>query len=337
MSDMFWIVAGGQNLDLIATARQPFHLRDSTPGNVVERAGGVALNIARNLALLTRPIYFLSVRGEDSVGLALDAVGRASNLELDHVIVRADIPSSRYIAINDETGDMIAAINEMTAIESLTPDDVESWRSLGSGVSLNAASQATLPCAAVIDANLPERVIVCLASEWNIPIFADAVSLVKIDRLKPIFHRLAGLKLNRMEAGHLTGHAITSLEDAVKSAQQLLATGIGSICLSLGADGALFADRRQIVATRYNYVTDRQSDGRMDKITGIVNTTGAGDAMAAVFAWATMSGHTFEGAARLAQAAASITLESTGAVNDSMTVEMLEHRAGSARLTAQDL
>jgi sugar/nucleoside kinase (ribokinase family) len=67
MSDAIWLVAGGQNIDLIATARQPFHLSDSTPGDVVERAGGVAFNIARNLALLTRPVYFLSVRGDDAV------------------------------------------------------------------------------------------------------------------------------------------------------------------------------------------------------------------------------------------------------------------------------
>ena len=89
MSDAIWLVAGGQNLDLIATARQPFHLSDSTPGNVVERAGGVAFNIARNPALLPRPIYFLSVRGGDTVGLALAAIGRDSNLELDHVLLRS--------------------------------------------------------------------------------------------------------------------------------------------------------------------------------------------------------------------------------------------------------
>lgn len=360
MSDTFWIVAGGQNLDLIATARKPFHLSDSTPGVVVERAGGVALNIARNLVMLTRPVYFLSVRGEDSVGRLLDEVCRASNLVLDHVLVRSDLASSRYIAINDEIGDMVAAINDMTAIESLTLKDIKSWRSLGSRAHREQRSVVDdderfswrssgsrafrdpdcpemLPCAAVIDANLPEQVIVYLASEWDVPIFADAVSIAKVDRLKPVFHRLAGLKLNRMEARYLTNLSITTLEDAVKAAHRLIAEGIGSICLSLGAEGALFADGRQTVVSGYDFAVERQLDGCTEETTGIVNTTGAGDAMAAIFAWAMMSGYKLEGAARLAQAAASLTLESTGAVNDAMTKERLERRADSARLTLQVL
>lgn len=337
MSSKYWVVAGGQNLDLVATARKPFHLSDSTPGDIVERAGGVAFNIARNLALLTRPVFFLSVRGDDALGLTLDEAGRASNLKLDHVLVRADLPSSRYIAINDETGDMIAAINDMTAFESLTPEDVESWRLLASSSRRADDVQSMLPCAAVIDSNLPELVIAYLTTEWDVPIFADAVSKVKVDRLVPIFHRLAGLKLNRMEAEHLTGLSIVSLEDAAKAAQQLLTTGIGRVCLSLGADGALFADKQQTVATRYDCVIDGKSEGLIEEGTIIVNTTGAGDAMAAVFAWATISGHTLDGAARLAQAAASITLESSGAVNNAMTLEMLKQRATSTRLTLQVL
>ncbi|NMB28454.1 MAG: hypothetical protein GX991_00145 [Clostridiaceae bacterium] len=337
MSDAIWLVAGGQNLDLIATARQPFHLSDSTPGNVVERAGGVAFNIARNLALLTRPVYFLSVRGEDSVGLALDAIGRESNLELDHVLVRSDLSTSRYIAINDETGDMIAAINDMRAIESLAPRDVENWCTLASTLFREVDSRPMHPCAAVIDANLPENVIVHLANEWEIPIFADAVSQAKVDRLKPVFHRLAGMKLNRIEAEHLTGHRIASFEAAVKAIHQLLANGIERICLSLGAEGALFADGRQTVATQYDCVVEKEVDGRIVKTTSIINTTGAGDAMCAVFAWATISGHTLDDAARLSQAAASLALESPGAVNEAITIEALEQRAASSKLTIQVL
>ncbi len=337
MSDTIWLVAGGQNLDLIATARQPFHLSDSTPGDVVERAGGVAFNIARNLALLTRPVYFLSVRGEDSVGLILDSIGRESHLELDHMLVRSDLSTSRYIAINDETGDMIAAINDMTSIESLKPHDVESWCALGAASWRDPDTRIKRSRAAVIDTNLPEEVIIHLATEWDFPIFADAVSLVKVERLIPIFHRLAGLKLNRIEAEHLTGRPIASLEDAAGAAQRLLATGIGRICLSLGAEGALFSDGEQTVATRYDCVIEKLVDGRLEKTTSIVNTTGAGDAMAAVFAWATMSGHALDGAARLSQAAASLTLESPGAVNDAITIEALKERAASSRLTVQIL
>jgi pseudouridine kinase len=335
MSDAIWLVAGGQNIDLIATARQPFHLSDSTPGDVVERAGGVAFNIARNLALLTRPVYFLSVRGDDAVGLALDSIGRESNLELDHVLVRTDLSTSRYIAINDETGDMVAAINDMTAMESLEPRDVENWCTLASAPCREVDSRPMHPCAAVIDANLPEDVIVHLANEWGIPIFVDAVSQAKVDRLKPVFHRLAGLKLNRVEAERLTGHRIASIENAVKAIHQLLASGIERICLSLGAEGALFADGRQTVATQYDCVIEKEVDGRIVKTTSIINTTGAGDAMCAVFAWATISGHALDGAARLSQAAASLALESPGAVNEAMTIEALERRAASPRLTVQ--
>lgn len=330
-----WLVAGGQNLDLIATARRSLRFNDSTPGYVVERAGGVAFNIARNLASLTRPVHFLSARGEDSIGLMLDSIGRASNLELDHVLVRPDHSTSRYMAINDETGDMVAAINDMTVIESLRPRNVDRWCALASSSHRDADTDTTRPSAAVIDANLPEDVIVHLAAGWDIPLFADAVSLAKVARLKPVFHRLSGLKLNRMEAESLTGHSVVSLEEAVRAAHQLLELGIGRICLSLGAEGALFADCDQTVATRYDCSIEQELDGRIVKTTGIVNTTGAGDAMAAVFAWATVSGCALGDTARLAQAAASLALESTGAVNEAMTIEVLEKRAASERLGLQ--
>lgn len=306
-----WAVAGGQNLDLLATAHVTYRSGDSNPGAIEERAGGVGFNMARNLALLDQTVHFLTARGDDRAGHYLDAIGRSAHLNLEHVLVRQDMSTSRYIAIHNETGDMVAAINDMSIFDTLDVKVVESWRAL------------TNISAVLIDANLPEGVIDFLGSTWSVPIFADAVSQAKVDRLRPILSRLTGVKVNRLEAEHLTGTSVVSSNDAIRAALILLEMGVGSVCISLGSEGALFAKEGNMVFTRF------ESAGEP------VNTTGAGDAMTAVFSWAVVEGLPLEQVARLSQAAASLVIESPDPINREMTVKILWDRANAPELSSR--
>lgn len=70
---MRYCVIGGANADIVATTHKPFVPGDSNPGTVRLMAGGVARNIAHNLALLGNEVVFLTVFGGDSL---------ASNIQL---------------------------------------------------------------------------------------------------------------------------------------------------------------------------------------------------------------------------------------------------------------
>ena len=61
-------VIGGANVDLSATLNDTFIAADSNPGHVEVGYGGVARNIAHNLALLGTDVQLLTVFGGDLFG-----------------------------------------------------------------------------------------------------------------------------------------------------------------------------------------------------------------------------------------------------------------------------
>ena len=54
---------------------------------------------------------------------------------------------------------------------------------------------------------------------------------------------MAALKPNRLEAELLSGMSIRTREDAAQAARKLLDTGLGTVYISLGAEGIYAADR----------------------------------------------------------------------------------------------
>ena len=60
------VVIGGVNMDIFGHPDAPLVQKDSNPGHVSLSAGGVARNIAHNLALLGEDVKFISAFGEDA-------------------------------------------------------------------------------------------------------------------------------------------------------------------------------------------------------------------------------------------------------------------------------
>ena len=76
----------------------------------------------------------------------------------------------------------------------------------------------------VIDTNLPAESIAWLADNCHAPIFADPVSTVKAEKLRPVLGKLHTLKPNRLEAELLSGVPITDTDSLHRAAQTLLET-----------------------------------------------------------------------------------------------------------------
>lgn len=303
----YWLVAGGLNLDILAKPSAPLRFQDSNPGTIREKAGGVGFNIVRNLKLLGQEVRFLTARGEDRAGHSLFAKAEAMGIDMSRALVREDSASSRYLALHDREGDMVVAINDMALFDRMTPDDAAPWLDQGKGDCL----------AAFLEPNLPGPVLLALARAWQVPLFADAVSVAKMDRLDPVLPYLTGYKLNRHEAEHATGLSLKSIPDALEAARLILERGVKRVCLSLDAEGALFADRDQAFHVRPARILD------------LVNATGAGDAMASAFAWASLEAYSLMETAKLGLAASSIALEADEAVNPALNPILLRERAAS--------
>jgi len=219
-------VIGGMNMDLLGLPEGTLLPRDSNPGRVLMRPGGVGRNIASRLRTLGAEVSLLTALGSDERADFLENCCRAEGIDLS-MSLRTELPCPTYLCIHDEKGDMAAAISDMAAIDSLTPAAIADKMD-----SVNRAS------ACVVDANLPADTLEAVAKGVYVPLIADPVSTVKAQRLRGILPHLAAIKPNQMEAAALTG------ENRVdKAAEALLRAGVRSVFISLGPEGVYYAGK----------------------------------------------------------------------------------------------
>lgn len=219
-------VFGGMNMDILGMPRDGFALRDSIIGSVRMVPGGVGRNIAQHLAAVPgTETYLVTALGSDDFARQLENDCKQKHILLTHTL-RVNAPSPVYLAIHDAAGDMAAAINDMKALDALTPQAV-------------AAILPALPDTAcgVLDANLSEETLIAIAEKAHFPLIADPVSAEKSHRLLPLLHRLRAIKPNLLEARAMTGET-----EPEYAAQALLQKGVRQVFISLGEKGLYYAD-----------------------------------------------------------------------------------------------
>lgn len=253
------VVAGGANMDVMGRAHGPLAAADSSPGEVTVSPGGVARNVAENLARLGRTVRLISAVGDDEFGRRLLRETAAASVNVDAVQSIPGHTTASYVALSGSDGALYAAVNDMRVIEQLSPVWLETQLA-----SLQAAAVLVLDC------NLGETSLGWLmACATRASVFVDATSAAKCERLRPWLHRIHGLKLNRLEAGALTGRPVKNLSDARAAAAILQAAGVRELVISLGGQGVFWCGQDGVCGLQ-----------AVRKIR-VVNTNGAGDALLA--------------------------------------------------------
>ena len=187
-------VIGGMNMDIGGSANAALRLRDSNPGLVTLRPGGVGRNIAHDLRLLGAEVSLVSAVGDDAFGKELLASCEALRLDVSMTQVRPRERSSTYLYVNDDGGDMLLAVSDMDIVDRISPQVLEPL--------LKRLDDFD---AVVLDANLSQAALNFLARMLTVPLYADPVSTAKAEKLLPILPRLRALKPNLLEARSLTG------------------------------------------------------------------------------------------------------------------------------------
>lgn len=279
-------VVGGVNTDIWGRPGGELVMRDSNPGKVSVRPGGVGRNIAHDLRLLGAEVYLLSALGDDLYGDGILRSCKELGIDLSMSRVIKGESSSTYLYVTDESGDMCVAVNDMGITERISPDAIAQHMERLNGMD-----------AVVIDANIPRETIEYICRECKAPLYADPVSTVKGMRLINALPRLRAIKPNAMEAAALTGE-----EQPDKAAQALLSMGVERVFISLGEDGILAGEGDRLI-----HVPCCKAQ--------VVNTTGAGDSATAAIVWADCHGLGLEETAVLAAKAGAVTSEYEGANN----------------------
>ncbi|GGX84368.1 winged helix-turn-helix transcriptional regulator [Massilia dura] len=314
---------GAANLDRKLRTVAPLQMGTSNPATAGETFGGVARNIAENLARLGTPCALLTALGDDSAGQALRAHARHCGIDMTGTPVLPGAATGTYTAVLDAGGEMAVALADMALYEQLTPGFIASRQA-----QRNAASLV------IADLNLPHDTVALLLDEARrdgIPLAIVAVSQPKMARLPRDLAGLRLLILNRGELEERAGRPLpteAALRDACRAVQ---AEGARDVIVTCGAAGVYYTYGNTYGDTDTAKAGDLQWLPAHD--VDVVDVTGAGDAFSAAVCWTLAQGEAdlAEACARGLRAAA-LTVQSTHTVFPALTAALL----GAPTLTEQE-
>lgn len=249
---------GGMTADLTLRLLQPGATETSNPVLSRRTCGGVARNVAENLARLSVPCRLISIVGNDEPGRYVLQETSARGVDTGLVQKSLSEPTGSCTMAIQPDGGLFASFAAMDICERMNRDFIHNrW--------LQIAGSSVV----FADTNLPEDSLSYLITgcrESGLTLVLDAVSTSKAKKLPLNLNGVDMLFCNADEGRALLGDSMTA--DAQEMAQALCRRGAASTVVTDGARGIYFAreDRCMFLAP---------SPGE------VVDTSGAGDALVA--------------------------------------------------------
>ena len=277
----------------------------SNAGELTMGVGGVARNVAENLARLDVPTTLIAAVADDMLGAMVVQRTRDAGVDTDLVLSVPGARTGAYLGLLAPEGDVLMGIDDMGIVRRITPRVVRQARRILRGAGI-----------VVMDANLPTQTIrtvrrICSAAA--VPVCIEPVSLPLIGRIVPCLPGSALFTPNVAEAEAILGCTIATLEEAQAAALAFREWDIDIVVLTLGGGGAVYATS--------------EGSGHVPAIqTDIVDESGAGAAMTAGIICGLMHRFPIDEAIALGASAASLTLLSPETVRSDISLEQVyEH------------
>jgi pseudouridine kinase len=298
------LVIGASGIDIKGRARDALQKGTSNAGVVRNSVGGVARNVAENLARLEVPTVLLSAVGEDPPGDFLLEHAGAAGVDTSHVLRVPRRSTGSYVAIFDEAGQLVVGISEYDIVGEITPGYLQRQRALFADAALVA-----------LDANLSPRALASVfrwAERYDLPVCADPTSPVLATRLIPYLPSLMMVAPDAGEAAVLCGEAEPPATSAaaIEMAQCLVSMGVDIAVVTMAEQGLAYAD-----GTNAGHVAALR--------TQVVDTTGSGDAVTAAIIFGLLHDMPIDEAVRLGASAAALTLRTRHTVVPDLSLDRL--------------
>lgn len=311
------LAIGSAALDIKARlTRAPLPTTD-VPGQITLKPGGVARNIAENLARLGVPIVFAGIMGDDpqarlliefsrTAGLSAQALARSTPTPDDVYRLKLPdiLPTATLNIILGPDGRQIAGAFSGDILDALQPSDLDQLHGL-------IAAAPAIIC----DGGLPADVLLRLREMLPEEVFfyGNPGSVALAPRFVPLLDRLDLITCNHLEAQALTRVKVDSPAKLISSALILVKQGVRRAVITFGARGLAYAD-------------EERSLYQPAKPARLVDATGAGDALAAAMIEALLRDEPIGVCLQRGLAAAALTCESEDTVAPSMSLALLEQR-----------
>ena len=299
------LVIGSASIDTVARASAPLPRGSSAPGWIRRAYGGVARNIAENLARLEVPTVLITAVGDDEDGRGLLAQAAGLGIDVGHTLVvkDADVATGGYVALLDQDGALRVAVDQMAPVGAITPKYLRDRRSLFREASL-----------IMLDANLsPETLAAAirLGHAAHVPVCADPAAVPLAARLIPHLGSLALVTANGAEAAAMSGCTPPrDSAEATVTAKQLVSLGVETAIVTLAEAGV-------------GYATAEVSGHIASLRVEVADLTGAGAAFTAALLFGFLNEVPIDEAVRLGVSAAAITLRTRHTVAPDLSEELL--------------
>jgi len=297
------VAIGAAAVDRKYHALAPLVRGTSNPARGLRSFGGVARNVAENLARLGVATSLVTIMGEDETGREILRHLREVGVDVSQVTTTSACPTAEYVAVLDHANDLAFGIANMAVFDQFGLAHLDrAWPHLASAAFVLA------------DCNLPAEVLANLivrGRSAGCRIAIDTTSTPKAARLP---RDLAGVDIlftNRDEAAALLGGAPKAPQAVVVA---LRARGAAHVVLTLGRAGCLVADDTGV--TRVPAVATVTRD-----------VTGAGDALVAGTLHRLLAGAALADAARSGVRLAAMTVASEATVLPALPEDLLAEAA----------
>ena len=240
-------------MDIKAKTLAAHVLATSNPALIITKPGGVARNIAHNLARLGVETTLLSVVGNDANAETITKATQNAGVDISHII-HAKTATGIYLALLDNSGELVSAASDMDCLKFLSKEQIRNKQSI---VKENRF--------VVADCNLSSETLDEIANQAAEKLIIEPVSVAKSAKILALLqtHKifLATPNLDQIEA-------LTGTRQPEAAAKQLHAKGLLNIVIHAGQHGAFVSDGQN-----FNHIPAQAKT--------IIDVTGAGDAATA--------------------------------------------------------
>ncbi len=281
-------------------------MKASNPVRCHRFVGGVAHNIACDMAALGTRSCLMSLVGQDADGDGVIAETTKRGVDLALVARSPTVKTASYTAVLEPDGELAIGLSDSQTYDQITPEFLKNHRD-------RLAQFKTI----VVDANLPRESLQWLVdNKGSARIFAAPVSPSKALHWR---QAMAGADVfigNEREARCLTDQPAATISEALHAARTLRKTGPSIAVITLGPQGAVVSG------------PDLEAHFAIVK-TDVVDVNGAGDAFFAGFTHALHADLPLTQAMMYGIATASLVAEHAGPVWDGLSPEHLNQRLQS--------
>ncbi len=293
------ICIGAALVDELFHATDKILLATTSDATVTKTAGGVARNVAHQLAILGVSVQLISVFGNDSDGDWLKSVCTKAGVKLDASLT-IDSLTGKYTGILNADGSLFSAFLTNAAINRITPQHLEKHIHV-----LNTASYILADANVNVDT---AEWLLSFSKGTGIPFIIEPVSVPPASKLANI--DLNGLYLVTPNEDELPVMCRENHLNTKRQIDELLERGVKNIWLHNGIHGSTIISKDKTIALHASLVD-------------VLDCTGAGDGSLSGFLLGKFLGREDLDCLKIAHTLAAEILQVNGAIATHLTQQKL--------------